>query len=228
MDYAGLTFVVDFDGTIAPTDTIDTLLDRFADPAWTAIEEEWIAGHIDSRACMSRQLALVDADSAHLDDFFRSVRIDPGFAAFARYVQGFARLAVVSDGLDLPIRLALARAGLASIPVYANAAQLQPRGIGIGFPYYHSACRVQSGVCKCNVARTLGGRTILVGDGRSDRCLARSAEHVFAKNSLRDFCAQERIAHTPFDDFQGLLAIVRRWQHAHATDDTHDRKFHAF
>lgn len=223
---SSVTFVVDFDGTIAPTDTIDALLDRFAPSTWQAIEEEWIKGHIDSRACMSRQLALVGADQHRLKTFFHTVSIDPGFADFARYVQSFALVAVVSDGLDYPIRHALTKSDLASIPVFANIAEFKVQGLGIDFPHYHAACHVQSGVCKCNVARTLGGQIILIGDGRSDRCLARNADHVFAKNSLRAFCAQEKIRYTAFNDFHDVLAVIREWRENPATTTQSYRNFH--
>ena len=61
---------VDFDGTIAPVDTTDLLLERFADPAWHRIEEEWKAGRIGSRECLVRQIDLVRASPEELDDSF--------------------------------------------------------------------------------------------------------------------------------------------------------------
>ena len=33
-----MLFIVDFDGTIAPTDTVDALLEKFAAPEWRRIE----------------------------------------------------------------------------------------------------------------------------------------------------------------------------------------------
>src|SRR5262249_36337615 len=41
--------LVDFDGTVAPDDPTDRLLERFADPAWRDIEHAWQAGGISSR-----------------------------------------------------------------------------------------------------------------------------------------------------------------------------------
>src|SRR5471032_695977 len=41
--------VCDFDGTITRTDVIDTILERFADPSWEAVEDEWLSGKIGSR-----------------------------------------------------------------------------------------------------------------------------------------------------------------------------------
>jgi len=48
-----MLFLVDFDGTVAPTDTVDALLERFADPEWRRLEERWVRGEISSRQCMA-------------------------------------------------------------------------------------------------------------------------------------------------------------------------------
>jgi len=209
-----LLFVIDFDGTIAPTDTVDALLERFAEPEWRQIEEEWVRGGINSRQCMASQIALVRGERAELEEFLHSVDIDPSFEPFVRHVRQFAELAVVSDGLDDPIRHALCRLGV-PFRIYANRMGFRPGGLSLSFPYSDAACAVGSGVCKCAVARSINaGRglpTVLIGDGRSDYCLARSADFVFAKGSLRRMCEAENIIHTPFETFGDVLTIVRRW-----------------
>ena len=77
---------VDFDGTIAPVDTTDLLLERFADPKWLEIEEEWKSGRIGSRECLVRQIDLVRAAPEELDDFVSRIDIDPGFGNLCRAV----------------------------------------------------------------------------------------------------------------------------------------------
>jgi len=57
----------DFDGTIAPVDTTDLLLERFAAPDWRQIEDDWKAGRIGSRECLVRRIDPVLAKSALLD-----------------------------------------------------------------------------------------------------------------------------------------------------------------
>ncbi len=210
-----MLFIIDFDGTVAPTDTVDALLERFADPEWHEIEEQWVTGRINSQQCMAAQLALVTADRAVLEDFLQAVTIDPTFPAFVHAVRDFADLAIVSDGLDYPIRHALKKHDL-RIPVYANAMEFRSRGLGLRFPYADATCAVKSGVCKCAVARSVdAGRglpVVLIGDGHSDRCIAREADYVFAKGSLREFCEAENIIHTPFESFSDVLPIVRGWE----------------
>lgn len=215
-----MLFIVDFDGTIAPHDTVDGLLDRFADPAWKEIEKAWVAGQLNSRDCMRSQIALVTADHPALEEYFRLVEIDPSFPDFVQCASAFGEVAVVSDGLDYPIRCALERHGVASIPVFANRLEFRAHGLDLSFPHSSATCTPQSGVCKCAVARSLdagrGLHTVLVGDGRSDLCIARSADYVFAKDSLQRYCQVEGIAHTPFESFSDVLDVIRNWDTTHS------------
>ncbi|HYA37988.1 MAG TPA: MtnX-like HAD-IB family phosphatase [Candidatus Methylomirabilis sp.] len=210
-----MLFIVDFDGTIAPTDTVDALLETFADPEWRRVEEQWITGQLNSQECMKAQLALVRADRAILESFLQSVVIDPFFSGFVQHASAFADIAVVSDGLDYPIRHALQKHDIPPLPVYANKLEFRKHGLDLSFPHADQVCAHRSGVCKCAAARALddgrGLSTVLIGDGRSDRCLARSADYVFAKGSLRKYCEEEGITHTPFDSFDDVLAVIRNW-----------------
>ena len=206
-----IRFILDFDGTIAPTDTVDALLERFASPEWLSIEQEWTAGRINSQQCMAAQIALVSASEKELRDFFDSVATDPHFARFIRYVKPFADIAIVSDGLDVPIHRALARRGI-SLPVFANELRFREGGLDLSFPHAAPECTVQSGVCKCSVAGLLNGSrvpfTVLIGDGRSDFCIARRAGYVFAKKRLREFCEANQIPFTPFESFSDVLSVI--------------------
>jgi HAD superfamily phosphoserine phosphatase-like hydrolase len=142
-----MLFIVDFDGTVSPRDTVDALLERHADPAWRRIEEDWVSGRLNSRECMQRQLALVTAERATLEEFFDGVAIDPVFAEFVRCARTFGEVAVVSDGLDYPIRKALQRSGITRLPVFANRLEFQASGLGIAFPHSDMSCVPRSGVC---------------------------------------------------------------------------------
>lgn len=206
-------FIIDFDGTVAPTDTVDALLERFAHPDWRTVEAQWIRGEINSQQCMAAQLSMVRTDQALVQRFLQQASIDPAFPEFVAYARRFADLAVVSDGLDYTILHAL-RDIEPALPIYANALEFRSHCLGIGFPHADANCKVSSGVCKCAVARSIdAGRglfTILIGDGQSDTCIARTADHVFARGSLRRFCVAENIAHTPFETFADVLAILRQ------------------
>ena len=57
--------------------------------------------------------------------------------------------------------------------------------------------------------RQLGLTTVLVGDGYSDRCGARAADHVLARGALLDWCRGEGLEAHPFADFSGVAAWAR-------------------
>jgi 2,3-diketo-5-methylthio-1-phosphopentane phosphatase len=205
--------LLDFDGTISETDTTDLLLERFADPAWHAIEEEWKAGRIGSRECMVRQIDLVRATPAEMDAFIGTIRIDPWFPEFVRRFRRLGHnLIVVSDGLDRTIRTVLDRADI-NLPYFAN--HLQWRGGDrwrLTFPHAKGTCATLAGNCKCSFAegepRVL---TIMVGDGRSDFCVAGRADLVLARGSLLTHARTNDLPHCGFDSFEEATALLARW-----------------
>lgn len=204
---------VDFDGTIAPVDTTDLLLERFAAPAWREIEDEWKAGRIGSRECMVRQIDLVRATPVEMDAFIGSVQIDQGFGRFVNLFRRLGHtLVVVSDGLDRTIRTVLDRHDI-EVPYFAN--HLQWRGADrwrLKFPHAKTDCAALSGNCKCSFAE---GRprelNILVGDGRSDFCLAGRADLVLAKSALLKHCRKAALPHIAFESFDEATELLAGW-----------------
>lgn len=211
-----MIFIIDFDGTLSPDDTVDKLLEHHADPAWETLESDWLAGRISALECMREQIALVRADRTSLEKFFHGIAIDPAFRAFWLYVRNFAEVAIVSDGLDHAIKTALQGAKLHDLPVFANQLNFaSPNSLSLSFPHRNNDCRGGNGVCKCAVASQLaethGGPVILVGDGKSDACLAGSADTVFAKGSLIKHCQEKGIPYTSFSDFSDVHNVVKTW-----------------
>ena len=213
-----MLFVIDFDGTLAKNDSVGVLLEKFASDIWEEIEQEWLNGRITAVECMQQQIRLVKADHIAIENYFRSIELDDTFLPFYRHVSRFAMVAIVSDGLDHAIHVATKYAGLPEIPAYANRLHFVPDGIDISFPHRTAQCNAGNGVCKCAVAHDLSvthsGPVILVGDGKSDACLAHNADVVFAKSSLLNYCRKQGIPHIPFDTFDDVLNTVKTW-HAH-------------
>lgn len=203
--------VCDFDGTISRADVIDNVLQRFADPSWEGIEQEWLDGHIGSRECLSRQLALVKASPAELLGYFDSVEIDPDFPDFVDHVIGLgASIEVVSDGIEQGIARILARNYVTLLPILANRLrQVDHNSWRIDFPYASDACRAASGNCKCK-STPRGKRVLVIGGGQSDMCVASTADFVFAKDRLADYCERNKIPHARFDSFAELPALLAK------------------
>ena len=209
-----MLFVIDFDGTLSVRDTIDAMLERFAPPEWEEVEQEWLDGHITAVECTQKQVRMVESDHVTLENFFRGIQLDTTFLPFYRYVSQFAKVAIVSDGLDHAIKVAMKKAALPELPVFANKLHFVPNGIDISYPHIQPSCKGGNGVCKCAVANNLSagiGPIVLVGDGKSDACLAKSADVVFAKGSLIKHCEKEGIAHHKFQTFADVLAMVKKW-----------------
>lgn len=213
MNPTGWTILCDFDGTISVEDVIDSLLDRFGRPGWEQLERDWRAGRIGSRACMSGQVALLDMSREELDNHLAEVWIDhafPGFVARARELN--VPIQVVSDGLDYAIGRILARYGLADLPVRANhlAPGIPPQRWQLSSPFQAAGCG--SGTCKCacaSQARAHGaGKTLLIGDGASDFCVADRVDFVFAKHRLIEHCRAAGIPYVPITGFEDALELL--------------------
>jgi len=201
--------IVDFDGTITKKDTTDMLLERFALPEWRAIEDDWVTGKIGSRECMQRQIDLIRATPADLDDFIASIEPDWNFKSFVRLAQRHnIPVKIVSDGLDFTIRAVMRRLGLDNMKIVAN--HLSYKGgdrWALSSPHAVSNCA--AGTCKCAVAAQRAPMlTLLVGDGRSDMCVAGEADLTFAKSSLLGFCREHSLPHHAFGTFADATALL--------------------
>jgi 2-hydroxy-3-keto-5-methylthiopentenyl-1-phosphate phosphatase len=204
--------LVDFDGTIAPDDPTDRLLERFADPLWRVVERAWQSGQISSRECMQRQVELLRVTPQELDEQIRGVRIDTGFAPFLKFCRRRgADVKIVSDGFDRVVGTALRNAKL-SVPFFAN--RLEWKGGDrwrLAFPHSRSDCRVSSANCKCAHAERLSGPRVVIGDGRSDFCMSTRADYVIAKGTLADYCRSRGHPHATFTDFDDVTAHLAAW-----------------
>jgi 2-hydroxy-3-keto-5-methylthiopentenyl-1-phosphate phosphatase len=216
--------LLDFDGTISKVDTTDLLLERFAAPAWRDIEEEWKAGRIGSRECMVRQIDLVRATPAEMDAFIATVEIDPGFSGFVQRFRGLGHtLMVLSDGLDRTIRTVLDRANV-DIPHFANRLQwLGGDRWRLTFPHTKGTCATLAGNCKCSFAEARPREiTIMVGDGRSDFCVAERVDLVLATGSLREHCRTKDLPYYGFENFDEAAALLARWLDARGAETAHE------
>jgi HAD superfamily phosphoserine phosphatase-like hydrolase len=208
----GYRVLLDFDGTVAPDDPTDRLLERFADPAWRDIEAEWQAGRLTSRECMQRQAALLRATPNELDAAIRKVRVDPGFHGFVAFCRRRGvDVTIVSDGFDRVVGAALRRARL-PVPFFANALEWQGGDRWrLALPHYRTDCRTGAANCKCAHGASDDGRSIAIGDGRSDFCMAARAGYVIAKGTLAGFCRARGLPHASFTTVADATRHLAEW-----------------
>ena len=204
-----LDITIDFDGTVTLGDTTDLILERFAAPKWREVEAEWVAGRVGSRECLARQAALLSASPDEIDTTLDTVETDLSFPHFVREARALgATTKIVSDGFDRFIEPILARIGV-KIPLVCNRLISEgPRSWRAEFPNSSDDCRSESGVCKCATASD-GKFRLLIGDGRSDFCLAQESDLVFAKGKLVEFCREQKIPFRPIASFREARAYMR-------------------
>jgi len=211
----GLAFACDFDGTIAPHDVGAEFARHFSpgrERERAELLEAWQSESIGGRELTEAQCRLVRATAAQARAFARRFAIDSTFAPFVGEAESFGEpVIVVSDGFDFYIRALLGEAGLDRLPHTANHLRFaEEERVVPEFP--HSGGCGRCGNCKAPhvLALAAGGRrTVFVGDGYSDRCAARIADHVVARGSLAEWCEQAGIAFAPFTEFADVARIAR-------------------
>lgn len=209
-----LAFVCDFDGTVAPDDIGAAFVRRFgrgpADDLERALDR-WRGGEIGHRELTEvecRRLAVTEVEARA---FARGFGVDPEFAGFVAEVRRAGHVVwVASEGFDFYIADLLQRVGLQRVPYFANRLRFEAGRATPEFPHPDGCGRC--GNCKgarVRDAQRLGFTVVLIGDGLSDRCGARAADRVLARDSLLDWCRAEGIPAEPFEGFAGLSRRTR-------------------
>lgn len=199
------TIYCDFDGTITKKDTLTSFFEKYAQSAWLEIEEIWRQGKITSKECLERQLALVCKISAEdLHNYAKSIEIDDYFPEFYEKLKSRnMKLVILSDGLDLFIEKTLEKYNLSEIPYFSNSLVFTEGKLTVKFNNLNPSCESGSGTCKCSKVQDLP--LCYIGDGLSDRCIAKKAQLLFAKGSLKKYCDENKIKYIKFETFKDIL-----------------------
>jgi len=205
----------DFDGTVTTRDMGYELLNRFSSGDWESIDREFCEGKIGSKEAYSRIENLFLGSEQEILDFVRTHSdIDSTFPEFYRSCKKSGMdVKIVSDGFDFYIRPILDLHGLSEIPFYSNVTTFGPgRHKVFSYPHWHEGCG-RCGTCKKRLVQTHRPQyeTILyVGNGLSDRCGAKEADFVFAKDSLYAYCIDEDMPCHFFHSFQEILNDLKK------------------
>lgn len=209
-------WLCDFDGTISPGDIGAELLRAFSpgrDAEREALLADWSAGRIGHRVLSTRECALMTMTEPEALGVARSHELDPAFAPFVREVEARGdAVMVVSEGFGFYISGLLQREGLTRVRWAANRMIFEAGGrVGVEFPFHDPEC-LRCGNCKGRHVRDWrerGYRTVMVGDGRSDRCGAGAADRVLASGALLEWCRRVGLAAEPFEDFRDIAEAAR-------------------
>lgn len=209
---------VDFDGTITTLDVGDTMFVTFGGRRCLEFIEEYRSERISAVDCFRRECdACGDVDTTDLDAFLDRQEVDLMFGDFLTFCRERGiDCCVVSDGLDYYIRRILDRCGF-DVPFFANMLEFVPvEGANRvrfkpSFPYTDEVCE-RCACCKRNRMLTLCADDdiiVYVGEGYSDRCPARYADVVFAKDELVTYCRQENISYYEYRSFADVVQRLR-------------------
>ena len=205
----------DFDGTISLRDMGYVLVNQFTSGNWETIDRDFREGKIGSKEAYSRIAKILTGDEAAILHFVQEHSdIDPSFPTFYQYCrENNMDIKIVSDGLDFYIRKILEIHRLSEIPYYANCTHFLKGGrMEISFPHSEEECGL-CGTCKkklVQIYRKEYDSIFFVGNGLSDRCAAREADFVFAKDSLYTYCTEQDIICHFFKDFLEILDDLQK------------------
>ena len=214
--------VCDFDGTATLLDIGDQISKHFGGAEhWESESARFRRGELDTRGIIQAIYTKVFADEATVCAFAaRTARLRPGFIdAVAACRDRGAPFVLASGGLRQYIDAVLA----ANLPpdlrehihVVANEGVFGVRGLRVLFPTEAAARELgctECGSCKrvaVAEARKRGADYVIgVGDGFADRCLARSADELWAREGsyLQRWCVENSVPHTAFTT---LLPLAR-------------------
>ena len=212
---------LDFDGTITRRDAVDAILEKFAEPQWLDIEEDWKAGRIGSRECLSAQMQLVRATKDQIDKLLDSIEVDPAFVHLLETCSAHGvEVHIISDGFDYCINRILNRPSLnvghqlEGVRIMSSHLERDKNHWQVDFPSFHQSCAHGCATCKPAVMRLLNqsnAPAIFVGDGLSDRYAVASADLVFAKDGLASYCSENSIDHIRYQDLGDVATYLDRW-----------------
>jgi 2,3-diketo-5-methylthio-1-phosphopentane phosphatase/HAD superfamily hydrolase (TIGR01509 family) len=191
------------------------LINRFTSGNWEVIDRDFREGKIGSKEAYSRIAKILSGDESAILHFVQEHSdIDPCFPIFYQYCRdNDIDIKIASDGLDFYIKKVLEIHGLSEISFYSNLTHFRDgEAIDISFPYSEEACGL-CGTCKkrlIQLHRKEYDSIFFVGNGLSDRCAAREADFVFAKDSLYPYCVDQDITCHFFKDFHEILADFKK------------------
>ncbi len=224
MQTTPVAVVCDFDGTATLLDIGDEISKHFGGAAhWEAESARFRRGELGTRGIIQAIYTEVFASEDEVRAFAaREARLRPGFSELiaACRARG-APFVLASGGLRQYIE-AILEAHLppelrAHVRILANEGVFGPGSLRVSFPTEDAARELGCAACgSCKrvavaEARKLGARHVIgAGDGFADRCLARSADSIWAREGsfLHRWCVENRVAHTPFSALDGLASAV--------------------
>ena len=191
-----MRLVLDWDGTCTVSDSLVEAIRRFGD---SGVHDRRFRSYAES---LTAEVASIRATEAEVSAW-AAERIE--VRAGLHELVGRFRPLIVSSGLPQLILPVLEREGL-EVELRSNDAEPDPDGWRLRFRDI-GPCPVCGDMCK---RRSLPPERPLAyaGDGVSDRCAARAADRVFARDWLATELAQSGAPYEPFETMDDIAAAL--------------------
>ena len=195
--------ILDWDGTVTVDDTLIVALREFGD--WQVYLDAAAAlrrGEITLHEEIRRDAESIRAPIGEVVDWLvENLELRPGFHELA----AAQTPTIVSSNFRQLIEPILAREGL-ELEVRANSVAWEPEGWRATFRN-GDACGTCGEPCKRADLPT-NGEIVYVGDGYSDRCAARAADRIFARDGLARYLEEQGVSFEPFEDLYDVLEAL--------------------
>ena len=207
--------LIDFDDTAAAQNVAEMLLNRFGDPTWQEVRQQFRAGELTLKEYQEVTFTNIQASRAAMQGYVKNnASLRPYFRELWLHCQERdIPLAIVSQGLDFYIEALLEQEGFPQVPVYAVETSFYPDGITYHYRFAYPGAE-HLGNSKGLVVdryKKNGHHVVYVGDGRSDFEAAVEADLVFAHSLLADECRRQGIPYRPFSDFGDVLSALQQY-----------------
>lgn len=202
--------VLDFDGTVTEEDMLDRVCREFGDPVvYAEVDAALERGDIRLVDDIERKLATVRRPLAEVVAWvLRGSRIRPGFDRLLEAAEAAElRVVVVTSSFHELVEPVLGeRTGRLELV----AGRLEPGPAGWRAELAHlEPCTECGEPCKRRAVARLGTDDVVyVGDGYSDRCAARAAARVFARDGLARHLDEHGVPYEPFADLDDVARAL--------------------
>jgi 2,3-diketo-5-methylthio-1-phosphopentane phosphatase len=205
--------LTDFDDTAAAQNVAELLLNRFGDPTWTDVRQQFRDGKLNLKEYQEITFRNIQADRAAMQHHVREhATLRPYFPELYQFCRNNEiPIAVVSQGLDFYISALLERDGFGDVPIYAVNTSFDQGRISYHYNHVYPGQERQGNSKALIVERyqQRGYYVLFAGDGASDQEASVRADKVFAHRTLARFCEEQGIDYEPFQDFRSMLLAVR-------------------
>ncbi len=211
MDKRKVIVLSDFDGTITNINTMDILYEIHASCGMKYVRE-WEAGKLSTMEEEKLSFQHIKASRKEMEKSIdEHLVMDPHTGALIAYcrAQSFG-FVIISEGQTWYIHYLLAKHGLSVDRVYGSELTFNPDGsYSMAYPY-HDPRFPMRGTAKAAIIENYqkaGYLTVFIGDGKSDTDAVKTADKVYAKGHLLDYCQEHQIPAEGFENFEDLLQL---------------------